>query len=294
MRIGSTTDIEEEDIPDEMSMKADLLWRIESRADQKPTSIALSEDNRAIVANYGLGNLETADENGITTLTTEKLKPFSVILADVSGFQSISGCIVCADRRQKTVLFIHPETGELLTQWEPGFFAWVGGLGVLRNGNIVVSDRVHCCVGVYTPDGARITEFGSYGVGDDNICMADYLTVDSRDRIVISDSANHCVKMFDDSGKFLAKISGRGTSDGLLSWPKGVCVTPADNIVVADSKNGRISMFSPSGDFITHLVSDIPCPYGISYGGLRNTVAVTHYTLSGYSQCDAYRLNTPI
>lgn len=246
--------------------------------------MVLTPQGHAIIADYGKGTLEYLDESGQTTFSVNTLKPFAVLLTP-------SGSVVVGDRRTKTLVFLEGPTAEVVSRWESGCFEWVGGLGSLRNGNLVVSDRANCRIGVYTPDGRRITEFGSYGAGGDNICMADFLAVDSKDRIIVSDSANHCVKVFDASGTSLARFSGRGSSDGQLAWPKGVCVDRLDNIIVADSKNGRLSRFSTSGDFIEHLVSGLRSPFGVCHQVEYDMVGVTQYTLSGYSQCDVYRLN---
>lgn len=249
--------------------------------------MVLTPQAHAIVADYGKGTLDYLDERGETTFSVNTLKPFALLLTP-------SGSVVVGDRRSKTLVFLEGPEAEIVSRWESGSFEWVGGLGSLRNGNLVVSDRSDCRIGVYTPDGRRVLEFGSYGTGDDNICMADFLAVDSKDRIIVSDSANHCIKVFDATGAKLTSFSGRGSSDGLLAWPKGVCVDRADNIIVSDSKNGRLSMFSTSGDFIKHLVSGVRNPFGVCHQAESDTIGVTHYAISGYSQCDVYRLNQDI
>lgn len=264
-----------------------LHWRVTKNAHHKPTSMVLTPQAHAIVADYGKGTLDYLDERGETTFSVNTLKPFALLLTS-------SGSVVVGDRRSKTLVFLEGPEAEIVSRWESGSFEWVGGLGSLRNGNLVVSDRSDCRIGVYTPDGRKVLEFGSYGTGDDNICMADFLAVDSKDRIIVSDSANHCIKVFDATGAKLTSFSGRGSSDGLLAWPKGVCVDRADNIIVSDSKNGRLSMFSTSGDFIKHLVSGVRNPFGVCHQSESDTIGVTHYAISGYSQCDVYRLNQDI
>jgi len=145
-------------------------------------------------------------------------------------------------------------------------------------------------VGIYSAGGERVTEFGSYGAKDAQLCMADFVAVDSHGRVIVADSGNHRLKMFDPtSGKLVACIAGRGNANGCLLWPKGVAVDVADRIIVADSGNDRVSQFAEDGRFISHLLTATSKPYHVSCGG-DSLLGVTHFELSGTSQVDVFTI----
>jgi len=247
-----------------------------------PKSMAFTSTSRgsSVVAEYGLGRLNFIDATGETEYSVSGVKPYSVAT-------DYAGRIMVGDRKSRTLVILDSE-GREVGNWSAGCFPWIVGIGVLRNGNIVICDRNFARIGIYSASGDRITEFGSYGTGSDQMCMADYITVDGRDRIIVSDSANHCIKIFDVTGSLLTKFGSRGSADGKLCWPHGVCCrgNGSDEILVADTVNERITLFSSNGTFIDHILSDIARPIGICCkDGL---LGVTHYGKSGYSQCNVY------
>jgi len=146
-------------------------------------------------------------------------------------------------------------------------------------------------VGVYTAAGERVTEFGSYGTKDSQLCMADFVAVDSHDRVIVSDSGNHQLKLFDPAtGKVVSAFAGRGNADGCLLWPKGLTVDGADRIIVADGGNDRVSQFADDGRFIMNLVSGAARPYHVNCGGGGRLLGVTHFALNNASQVDVFAL----
>lgn len=139
-----------------------------------------------------------------------------------------------------------------------------------------------------------MTEFGAYGVNDKQVCMADFVAVDSHDRVVVADSGNHCIKLFDpaNAGRPIARYCQRGSDDGELHWPKGVAIDPtSDEIVIADTNNRRVTVLAPDGRFIEHLMTEMPRPYGVTIDPTGQLLGVTHFALSGFSQVDIYALS---
>lgn len=147
-------------------------------------------------------------------------------------------------------------------------------------------------MGIYTAGGERVTEFGSYGAKDAQLCMADFVAVDSHDRVIVVDSGNHQLKLFDPgTGKLIASFAGRGNADGCLLWPKGVTVDAADRIIVADSGNDRICQFANDGRFISNLMSAAAKPFHVNCGG-DSLLGVTHFALNGASQVDVFTVSS--
>ena len=256
-------------------------WNFQKMEFTIPTSIAITSKGCTVVADYGNSCLEFFDSDGNYEHKIEGIKPFSIVANKLDQ-------IIVGDRKGKAIR-IFDEYGADVSQWEAGLFSWISGIAVLANGNVAVYDRDRCKVGVYSSGGEKINEFASYGVNDSQLCMADFLTADGKNRIIVADSGNHCLKIFDSNGNFITKVGSRGIDDGCLEWPKGVCVDSMDNIIVADSQNNRVSMFSPCGQFVQHLVTTTPSPYSVCFSSLTKRLGVTHYALTGFSQYDVYQ-----
>lgn len=255
-------------------------WRFQKTEFGIPTSMGITSDGCVVVADYGNSCLEYFSNSGDFEHKIEGVKPFGIVINKKDN-------IFVGDRRGKAIR-IFDKFGADVAQWESKTFGWISGLALLQNGNLVICDRDRCKVGIYTVGGDIVTEFGSYGMNNSQICMADFIAVDSKDRIIVADSGNHCLKLFDTNGKAIGKIGSRGTDNGCLEWPKGICVDRNDNIIVADMHNNRVSMFSTTGDFVQQLLSMTPNPYNVCYGQEAGILGTLHYSLKGFSQYDVY------
>jgi len=198
--------------------------------------------------------------------------------------------VIVGDRKTHAVC-IYDEFGCDIAHWDATTFNWICGIGALPNGQLAIYDRERCKLGVYSSPGELVREFASFGAGDSQLCMADFIAVDSKGRVLVADSGNHCVKAFDaTTGAFLAKFGARGFGDGCLDWPKGICVDEKDNVIVTDIYNNRVSTFTPDGQFVRHLITDVESPYSVCYNREMNAIGVTAYSLDGASQYDIYAL----
>ena len=258
-----------------------LRWKVEKNEFGIPSSVLLVDDV-VVVADYGRSCLEYLDSRGNLEHQVDGIKPFCL-----TSFARKPDKIYVADRRSKGIR-VFDKYGSDVEQWENMSVEWMAGIGVLSTGKMCVLDRARCKVSIVGADGTTDVEFGSYGNNMHQLCMADFLTVDSKDRIVIADSGNHCIKMFDSTGKFVCKFGEKGSEDGQLSWPKGVSLDSHGNIIVADSNNNRISCFSPDGVFIRHLISDIEAPYNVHFDPSQHLLSVTGYFMTGVSFCSLF------
>jgi hypothetical protein len=274
-----------------VSNKSELQSRVARNDNSMPTGLMFGTNSSVVVADYGKSITEVIDiDSAVTMQKVTGFKPFSL------GSHR-DGHVIVGDRKSQTVVILDQHGEGEIVRWESGKFGWIGGVSGTRDGNVVVFDRELYQIGIYTDIGEPIRHFGAYGTGKSQICMSNYLSADTRGRIIVSDSANHCLKLFDSaSGQFLSQVGcGRGVQDGYLQWPKGVCVDEFDNMIVADQINRRVSLFDGrSGRFIKHLLNDIAYPSAIGYCTQNHLLGVTHYTLSGFSQYDIYRLTEDI
>jgi tripartite motif-containing protein 2/3 len=257
-------------------------WRLQRDDFAVPTCIAIASNGTSFVADVANSSLDLIDEDGNLTHSVTGMKPFSVTIA-------ADDRVYVGDRRSRTIR-VFDLYGSDVAQWDSdtSSFGWISGIACLRNGNLAIVDRERSKIGVYSAAGEKLREFGAYGVNDHQLCMADFVAVDSHDRIIVADSGNHCLKLFDSlNGKLIACYSTRGTDNGCLLWPKGVAVDCSDNIIVADNNNDRISQFAADGQFIGQLLTSAPRPYHVTCSS-NNLLGVTHFALSGMSQIDVY------
>ena len=269
------------DVIDGPEGAAELLWKVEKCEYDMPTGVVFMPDDLVVVAEYGNSLLQYYTRAGRFVRSVTGVKPFGIATDQ-------EGVVVLTDRLEHTVK-LYDRDGANTFHMDKEKFSWTSGVAVNSRGQYILCDRDRSRVSIYESTGEMVSEFGSFGPGDDQFCMADFLAVDSRDRIVLSDSANHCVKVFSDTGELLLKCGGRGSGDGDLLWPKGVCVDAADNIFVCDSRNDRISLFSPDGQFIQHILVNWTRPYAVAYKA-PNLLVVTQYSLSGSSLIAMYSI----
>ena len=108
------------------------------------------------------------------------------------------------------------------------------GVGLLSNGNIVVSEH----------SGNRLQIFDFQGnfvrvVGAGQVANPGQLFVDSDDNILVADSGNNRIQVFHHDGNRIKTI---GT--GQMSFPLGVCMDHEGRIIVSEGHPAnRISIF---------------------------------------------------
>jgi tripartite motif-containing protein 2/3 len=254
-----------------------------------PTGVVTLFDGSLAITDSGAGCLCLCGHTGIVEHRVTGLKPFSVAVSGHDEQQSI----FVGDRRRKTVA-IFDRHGSDVAQWPENQLDWVCGITVLPNGDLAILDRSHVRqLGIYSSGGDLLAELGGHGGSANDLCMAEFLAIDSRGRIIVADSGNHCIKAFDprSGASPVARFGSRGCGHGQLQWPKGVAVDAADNVLVADSRNGRVLMFSSDGQLLGTVVSSIRAPYAVCSVSTKS-VAVTTYSVTGPSEFHLYDVST--
>ncbi|ESO08816.1 hypothetical protein HELRODRAFT_109866 [Helobdella robusta] len=184
-------------------------WSCQKNDFGVPTAAAFLKTNSLVVADFGLSCLEFFDSGGHLEHTLTGIKPFGVTSYNDGG------SIIVGDRKSKS-LRIFDEFGADVSQIDNlGSLEWLSGLAVSRDGNLIMSDRSRCKIIISNIGGEVISEFGSYGSGAKQLCMADFFAVDTKNRIIVCDSGNHCLKIFDSNGNPISTVGSRGNSDGL-------------------------------------------------------------------------------
>jgi DNA-binding beta-propeller fold protein YncE len=121
------------------------------------------------------------------------------------------------------------------------------GLGIDRDGNVLVCDSHYHLVRTYTHDGRQIKQFGSeemFGYVSDCVQDADgfyYVSEFGRtDRIT----------KLDEGGRVLKTWGESGTAPGQFQRVRALALGPDGLLYAADSCNHRIQVFTKEGEFV--------------------------------------------
>lgn len=148
------------------------------------------------------------------------------------------------------------------------------GLGVTRDGKLIVCDSHYHCVRIYEPDGILLrtmggekgTEPGQFGYVSDTVQDADGYFYVSEFGI------NERITKLDADGKFVATWGKSGTGEGEFSRIRALALGPDELLYVADACNHRIQVFTRTGELVKVIgsegtgVGELKYPYDLAFG----------------------------
>jgi hypothetical protein len=176
--------------------------------------------------------------------------------------------------------------GEYLRGWETPVHenGRPVGLGIDRDGNLLVADTHYFRVLIYTPQGELLRQIGGKnGTGTGEFGFVTDVVQDSRGYYYVSEYGEYDrIQKFTREGQFVLEWGGHGTEPGQFMRPQGMVIDDDDNIWVADSCNHRIQVFDTSGKLLKnwgtpgHEPGELYYPYGLTLGG-DNELYVVEY-----------------
>lgn len=156
------------------------------------------------------------------------------------------------------------------------------GLGVTRDGKLIVCDSHYSCIRIYEPDGTEIKKMGGekgtgpgqFGYVSDTVQDADGFFYASEFGI------NERITKLDADGKFVMSWGKPGTGNGEFNRIRALALGPDDLLYVADSCNHRIQVFTKTGEFVKAIGSEgdgpgqLKYPYDLDFGPKRDLYVV--------------------
>lgn len=129
------------------------------------------------------------------------------------------------------------------------------GMSMGPDGNLYVADTHYHRVMVFTPEGQRLREFGSFGETDGCFIYPTDVAFDKEKRIFVSEyGGNDRVSVFTQEGEFLFRFGEFGDGHGQFSRPNALCMDTRNGILyIADACNHRIAMYTPEGQLIRYI-----------------------------------------
>jgi len=144
--------------------------------------------------------------------------------------------------------------GRFLRKWQTP--AWdIGkpaGLGIGRDGNLLVADTHYSRILVYSPQGALLRTIPLPEADDPEVFrLLRDVVQDSQGNYYASEMGEFdCIRKFSSQGEYLGHWGARGSAPGEFSRPESLAVDARDHIWVADACNHRIQVFDADGKLL--------------------------------------------
>jgi len=144
--------------------------------------------------------------------------------------------------------------GNFLCGWRTPEFATgkPTGLGVDRDGNILVADTHYYRILIYSPEGELLRKIdGEVGTKPGEFYLIRDVVQDSQGNYYFSEMGEFDrIQKFSKDGEFLLQWGEHGPNPGQFIRPESLAVDENDNIWVADACNHRIQAFDTEGNLV--------------------------------------------
>ena len=148
------------------------------------------------------------------------------------------------------------------------------GLGIARDGNLIVCDSHYNCVRIYSPDGKQIRMFG--GTAGNEAGQFGYISdavQDDDGYFYISESGeNDRITKLDNDGNLVRTWGKTGSAPGEFSRIRALALGPDGLLYAADAVNHRIQVFTRDGELVRIIGAagsgpgQLKYPYDVAFG----------------------------
>lgn len=156
--------------------------------------------------------------------------------------------------KEKTILIVDRQSGEILSSWGDHLFIMPHGLTVDKDNNIWVTDVGLQQVFKFTHDGKLLMQLGEAKVpGDDSLHFNQPtdIAIAKEGSFYVSDGyGNSRIIKFSSTGKYLFEWGKKGNGESEFNIPHSLSIDSNENVYVADRENNRIQVFDKNGKFI--------------------------------------------
>jgi len=158
------------------------------------------------------------------------------------------------------------------------------GLGIAKDGNLIVCDSHYHCVRLYSPQGEELRKLG--GVAGSEPGQFGYISdavQDDEGYFYISEfGENDRITKLDSEGRFIKNWGKAGESPGEFRRARALALGPDGLLYVADAINHRIQAFTRNGDFVRCIGSsgtgmgELRYPYDLAFDHKKNLYVVEY------------------
>src|SRR5262249_12877676 len=148
------------------------------------------------------------------------------------------------------------------------------GLGVTRDGKLIVCDSHYHCVRIYESVGTELRKFGGQeGTGPGQFGYVSDTVQDADGFFYVSEfGVNERISKLTTDGEFVCFWGKSGTAPGEFNRIRALALGPDGLLYVADSCNHRIQVFKTTGEFVRVIGSEgtgpgeLKYPYDVAFG----------------------------
>jgi DNA-binding beta-propeller fold protein YncE len=183
--------------------------------------------------------------------------------------------IYIVDMRARIQVF--DADGNYLRHWETPIHEQgrPTGLGIDRDGNLLVADTHYYRLLIYSPQGELLRQIGGeHGMEPSQFGFLTDAVQDSAGNYYVSEYGEFDrIQKFSRDGKFIKQWGGHGREPGEFLRPQSLAIDENDHIYVADAGNHRIQVFDTDGKLVKlwgesgSERGQLYYPYGITLDG---------------------------
>jgi DNA-binding beta-propeller fold protein YncE len=171
---------------------------------------------------------------------------------------------------------VYDRDGKYLTGWTTPDYrkGRPSGLGIDRDGNLIVSDSHYNCFRIYSPDGVELRRYGGRaGSGPGELGYVSDVVQDADGYFYVAEfGENQRISKFDGEGRFVNSWGSPGTGSAQFQRARALALGPDGLLYVADSCNHRVQVFSRDGELVRAWGSpgsgpgELSYPYDLAFG----------------------------
>ena len=152
---------------------------------------------------------------------------------------------------EKGSIYTFSLSGEFLQRIDIHGAGKLGGLLVMDDGSIMVTDTTKNCLWMVEKSGTNIRMLcDQFLAGPCSISLST-----DKKHLFITEKIDHMIAIIDRQTETIhSSFGGRGSSPGEFKFPQGVCQMPDGSLVIADSGNQRLQLFS-APDIAKYILS---------------------------------------
>lgn len=189
-----------------LQLNGELLFSFSTKprkGPEKPWDIAISPDDTVYISDWSKRRVyvyNSQDGRKIRSIKgcykREKKDEFIKFSRPAGVAFDRGGRLMITDRGEKCVWCINTEGDELIKKIGEGHLQNPYGIGVTKNGKIIVTESESDCISVFGENGELLQYFGGTGAGEGLLCRPHHVFVDEREKIFVADTQNKRIQIF--------------------------------------------------------------------------------------------------